>query len=128
MDERLQSRLLVVSIAISVAFSLAAKRHILIKGGRYLEEIAQADIICFDKTGTLTTNQPTISKIVPLGRRKPETILRQALIAEQHNTHPVAEAIKLTALQHGIEKQKHARCDYHMGCGVEAQSFYLLSK
>ncbi len=113
---------LAASTAISAALSLAAKRHILIKGGRYLEEIAQADIICFDKTGTLTTNQPTISKIVPLGRRKPETILRQALIAEQHNTHPVAEAIKLTALQHGIEKQKHARCDYHMGCGVEAQS------
>ncbi len=110
------------STAVSAALSLAAKRHILIKGGRYLEEVSQADIVCFDKTGTLTTNQPTVSQIVPVGNRKPETILKQALIAEQHNTHPVAEAIKLAAIQHGIPQQKHARCDYHMGQGVEAQS------
>ncbi len=110
------------STAISAALSLAAKRHILIKGGRYLEEVSQADIVCFDKTGTLTTNQPTISQIIPVGNKKPETILKQAFIAEQHNTHPVAEAIKLAAIQYGIPQQKHARCDYHMGRGVEAQT------
>ncbi len=78
------------STAISSALSAAAKRGILIKGGRYLEEVGKAEVVCFDKTGTLTTNQPRIEAILNFSDMTENELLLWAYSAEMHNHHPLA--------------------------------------
>jgi manganese/zinc-transporting P-type ATPase C len=112
--------ILAASTAISAAISTAARRHILIKGGRYLEAIRDADIICFDKTGTLTTNQPEIRQLVNLDGLPEEKLLQLAYSAEIHNQHPVALAIKEEARRRGLQAIRHDVCDYILGMGVRS--------
>ncbi len=57
------------STAVNAAMNVASRKNILIKGGRYLEEIGKIDCICFDKTGTLTTSEPKLSDIVILNNK-----------------------------------------------------------
>ncbi|MFK5953425.1 MAG: heavy metal translocating P-type ATPase, partial [Desulfobacterium sp.] len=113
--------ILSASTAISAAISAAAKRHILIKGGRYLEEVAQADIACFDKTGTLTTNHPEIRQFINVSDIPEDKLLQIAYSAEIHNFHPVALAIKAEAQRREIKPLTHAECNYILGKGVSAK-------
>lgn len=113
--------ILSASTAISAAISAAAKRHILIKGGRYLEEVAQADIACFDKTGTLTTNHPEIRQFINVSDIPEDELLQIAYSAEIHNFHPVALAIKAEAQRREIKPLTHAECNYILGKGVSAK-------
>jgi len=113
--------ILAASTAVSAALSAAAKRHILIKGGRYLEEAGKADMICFDKTGTLTTNQPELVKLVNLSDMTESRILQLACSAEKHNSHPVALAVKAEAAKQGIEPITHEVCEYMLGKGVRSE-------
>lgn len=112
--------ILSASTAISAAISAAAKRHILIKGGRYLEEVAHADIACFDKTGTLTTNHPEIRQFINTSDMEDDELLQIAYSAEIHNFHPIALAIKAEAERRDIPPLTHAECDYMLGRGVRA--------
>ena len=113
--------ILSASTAISAALSAAAKKNILIKGGRYLEDAAKADVICFDKTGTLTTNEPEIAHLAVLSGMKEEELIQLAYSAEIHNLHPVALAIKKEAQKRGIESVKHDVCDYMPGIGIRCE-------
>ncbi|MCD6273368.1 MAG: cation-translocating P-type ATPase [Deltaproteobacteria bacterium] len=113
--------ILSASTAISAAINAAAKRNILIKGGRYLEEAAEADVVCFDKTGTLTTNEPAISHLAALNRISEEELLQLAYSAELHNSHPVALSIKAEAQKRGIKPVRHDLCDYIPGIGVRCE-------
>ena len=70
-----------------------ASHKILIKGGRYIEELAQVDTVVFDKTGTLTESHPKVSEVIPLGTWDRDTVLRNAACLEEHFPHPVAKAI-----------------------------------
>ena len=96
---------LAASAPISAAISAAARRRILIKGGLYLEEIGQADVVCFDKTGTLTMSEPILAHVVNLSDRPDSELIRLAYSAEMHNFHPLAMAVK----------QRAARTGYHPG-------------
>lgn len=107
--------------AVSAAMSSAAKRGILIKGGRYLEETGKADIVCFDKTGTLTTNEPRIETILNFSGLPEEELLLWAYSAEMHNHHPLAMAIKKEAQRRGIDPISHVVCDFTLGRGVRAE-------
>lgn len=106
--------------AVSAAMSAAARRGILIKGGRYLEELGKAEVICFDKTGTLTTNEPRIEAICNLDGLSEKEILFWAYSAEVHNQHPLALAIKKECRKRGIDPYPHAVCDFTLGKGVRA--------
>lgn len=106
--------------AVSAAIAAAAKRGILIKGGRYLEDVGKADAVCFDKTGTLTSNQPRIEHIVNFSSHDETTLLRWAYSAEMHNHHPLALAIRNAAVAREIDPISHAVCDFTLGKGVRA--------
>ena len=112
--------ILSASTAISAAISAAAKRHILIKGGRYLEDAGKADVICFDKTGTLTTNQPSMQELVNLSEMENNEIIQLVYSAEVHNFHPIALAVKEEARKKGIEPIVHDVCEYMLGRGVKS--------
>ncbi len=127
--------------AISAALSAAAKRNILIKGGRYLEEVGKADCICFDKTGTLTDSSIALRKIFlsknfdnyinllssyteeknsPKKHNAEDLLLQLVLSTEMHNHHPLAQAIKQEAMARNIEPMAHTRCEYYLGMGMMA--------
>jgi cation-transporting P-type ATPase C len=112
--------ILAASTAISAAINAAARRHILIKGGRYLEEVDRVDTICFDKTGTLTTNQPEIRQLVNLNGLSEDELLQLAYSTEIHNSHPVALAIKEEARRRGLAAISHDVCEYILGKGVRS--------
>lgn len=81
------------SIAVISAMLEASKRNVLVKGGKYLEAIKDADVIVFDKTGTLTNANPTVKKVVPLNGYTHDEVLRIAACLEEHFPHSVANAI-----------------------------------
>jgi cation-transporting P-type ATPase C len=112
--------ILSASTAISAAINAAARRHILIKGGRYLEELYNVDTICFDKTGTLTTNQPEIRQLIKLDGLSEDDLIQLAYSTEIHNSHPVARAIKSEAQRRGIDAIQHDVCEYILGKGVRS--------
>lgn len=114
------STVLSAKTSVSAAMSAAAKRGILIKGGRYLEEMGQSDVYCFDKTGTLTTNQPRIEKIINYSKHTEDELLRWAYSAELHNHHPLALAIKHEAEARQLDPLLHMECNFTLGRGVSA--------
>ena len=112
--------ILSASTAISAAISAAARRHILIKGGRYLEEVDKVDTICFDKTGTLTTNQPEIRQLISIDGLSEDELIELAYSTEIHNSHPVALAIRDEARRRGLAAIQHDVCEYILGKGVRS--------
>jgi cation-transporting P-type ATPase C len=111
---------LAASTAISAAISTAARRHILIKGGRYLEEIGKAEIVCFDKTGTLTTGHATVQQIVPTGNASETDLLTWAASAEGYSHHPLAVALGTAAAERGLTPVPADRSESFLGMGVHA--------
>ncbi|PID73966.1 MAG: heavy metal translocating P-type ATPase [Desulfobacterales bacterium] len=116
---------LAASTAVSAAMNAAARHQILIKGGRYLEEIGKCETVFFDKTGTLTTTEPVLQKTVGItSSHSPvmaEDLLQLAASAEAHNHHPLAQAIVAEARRRGVAPLGHSECDYHMGMGMCAR-------
>ncbi|WP_031584379.1 heavy metal translocating P-type ATPase [Selenomonas bovis] len=106
--------------AISAAISAAAKRGILVKGGNYIEALAETDTVVLDKTGTLTVGVPQISftRTAP-GVDEKEMILLAAS-AEQHSVHPLAVAIQKYVKEHGWTVPQHASSKTVVARGMEA--------
>lgn len=110
-----------LSTPISVISALreAADMGITVKGGKYLEEFAQADTIVFDKTGTLTKAEPRLEKVIPFGNRKENEILKIAACIEEHFPHSMARAIVKAALERGIDhEEEHADVKYIVAHGI----------
>lgn len=100
----------------------AARRNIVIKGGRAMEKLATADMIVFDKTGTLTTGQPAIDDIIPIDRRySPRSILRLAAAAEAGLNHPVANALAAKACEMCVRLPDKIDARLRVGLGVKAR-------
>ncbi len=96
-----------------------ASLKILIKGGRYIEELAQVDTVVFDKTGTLTESHPKVSEVIPLGTWDRDTVLRNAACLEEHFPHPVAKAIVRAAADEELHhEEEHAEVKYVVGHGI----------
>ena len=114
-----------IRVSIPTAF-LGALNHttrhgVLVRSGRTLEQLAEVDTIVFDKTGTLTEGTLAIANIAPLSSTlSPERLLQLAASAEQHLTHPVAEAIVEQAQARGISLLPRDDWDYSVGLGVTA--------
>ena len=112
------------SIAVISAMLEASKRNVLVKGGKYLEAIKDADVIVFDKTGTLTNANPTLKKVVPLNGYTRDDVLRIAACLEEHFPHSVANAIVNQAKKEGlIHDEEHAKVEYIIAHGI-ATSLY----
>ena len=86
---------LVISVPLSFFAGIggASRAGILIKGGNYLEALANADTVVFDKTGTLTKGSFTVSDVVPANGFSKEEVLFYAANAERYSTHPIGVSI-----------------------------------
>ena len=80
--------------AMSAAIGAAAKRGILVKGGNYIEALAETDTVVLDKTGTLTVGIPQIAFIKTAKGVEEKEMILLASSAEQHSVHPLAVAIQ----------------------------------
>ena len=98
-------------LAVLSAMRECGSYHITVKGGKYLEALANADTIVFDKTGTLTHATPTVVQIVPFGTRTEDEVLGIAACLEEHYPHSMANAVVQAASARGIRMMKcTARC------------------
>ena len=107
-------------LAILGAIGRSAQLGSIIKGGLYLESLAEIDIILLDKTGTLTYGTPEVLEILPADGNSAESLIRAAVIAESRSEHPVAKAILRKAGSMGISCEEPERFEYTPGKGVIA--------
>lgn len=96
---------LATPIAMLATIGGAAKRGLLIKGGKHIESLARADVLLVDKTGTLTLGQPQVTDIVPVGTSTNAEVLSLAVAAERYSEHPLAEAVRTHATSAGLASQ-----------------------
>ena len=107
------------SIAVMAAQRESAKQGFLVKGSRFFDAMAEADVIVFDKTGTLTAAQPSVCLVESYCDETPEEILRLAACFEEHFPHPVARAVVNKALEKGLEhRERHAEVEYIIAHGI----------
>ncbi|HHX11291.1 MAG TPA: cadmium-translocating P-type ATPase [Clostridiales bacterium] len=111
---------LVISVPLSFFGGIggASKKGILVKGGNYLEVLAQTEIIVFDKTGTLTKGVFEVQEITPVDITK-EKLLEISAYAEYYSNHPISNSIK-RAYEGDIDSNRISKADELPGHGVEA--------
>jgi len=112
---------LATPVAMLASIGGSAKRGLLIKGGKYLETLARADVVLVDKTGTLTLGQPQITDVVPLNGLPAKDILRLAASAERYSEHPLAEAVRAAARAQDIALSEPENFESVPGMGVRAR-------
>lgn len=112
---------LATPVAMLASIGGSAKRGLLIKGGKYLETLAHADVVLVDKTGTLTLGQPQITDIIPLNGLSTSDILTLAASAERYSEHPLAEAVRAAARTRDIELLEPVHFEAIPGKGVRAE-------
>ena len=111
---------LVISVPLSFFGGIggASKKGILVKGGNYLEVLAQTETIVFDKTGTLTKGVFEVQKITSVGISE-EELLEISAYAEYYSSHPISNSIK-RAYKGDIDSNRISKVDEIPGHGVEA--------
>ncbi|MEW6232167.1 MAG: cation-translocating P-type ATPase [Chloroflexota bacterium] len=112
---------LATPIAMLASIGAGAKRGLLIKGGKYLEALARADVLLIDKTGTLTLGRPQITDILPLNGMSPDEVLAMAASAERYSEHPLAEAVRAAARGRGLPLDEPEQFEALPGLGVRAR-------
>lgn len=118
---------LATPLTVLSAMRQAAGEGLLIKGGRYLEGLARADLAVFDKTGTLTGARPVVTDVVPLRRNRGgmlsrEDVLRVTACLEEHFPHPVARAVVRRAEEEGLmHAEEHAEVEYVVAHGIASR-------
>lgn len=111
---------LATPVAMLASIGGSAKRGLLIKGGKYLEMLARADVVLVDKTGTLTLGQPKITDIIPLNGLPASEILFIAASAERYSEHPLAEAVRVAARVQNIALSEPQDFEAIPGLGIRA--------
>lgn len=110
---------LAMPISVLSAIREAGMYHITVKGGKYLEAVAEAVTIVFDKTGTLTKARPTVKEVVTFGEESPEEMLRIAACLEEHFPHSMAKAVVTAARNKGLEHEEmHSKVEYIVAHGI----------
>ncbi|MEW6248605.1 MAG: heavy metal translocating P-type ATPase [Nitrospirota bacterium] len=107
--------------AVLASMTKAVRHGLLIKGGRYLERLAEVDAVVFDKTGTLTMGAPEVMHVASCGRWSSGEMLVLAAASERRLTHPVAQAVVKAAAARGLDIPERTASKYVIGLGVQAQ-------
>jgi heavy metal translocating P-type ATPase len=109
-------------ISVLSAIKEASEYNITVKGGKFLEAVADADTIVFDKTGTITKAQPTVVRVVSFCDEPEDELLRQAACLEEHFPHSVARAVVDCALNKGLSHDElHTNVEYIVAHGIASQ-------
>jgi P-type Cu+ transporter len=111
---------LATPIAMLATIGSNAKRGVLIKGGKYLETLARADVLLIDKTGTLTLGKPIVTDVISLNGMDENTLLSYAASADRYSEHPLADALRRSAQEHGIALREITNFESLTGMGVRA--------
>ncbi|MDO8834325.1 MAG: heavy metal translocating P-type ATPase [Vicinamibacterales bacterium] len=113
---------LVISTPVAVvsALAAAARKGVLIKGGRHLETLGRVACLAFDKTGTLTRGVPDLRRVVALGAATEHEVLRVAAALEARSAHPIGRAILRRADREGLVVEPGERHEALPGLGVTA--------
>lgn len=110
---------LATPISVISAIKEASSKSIMVKGGKYLELLSQADTVVFDKTGTLTSAEPKLCKVFAFGNYSEREVLKISACIEEHFPHSVARAIVNGAAERGIDhKEEHADVEYVVAHGI----------
>ncbi len=109
-------------ISVLSAIREASRYGITVKGGRFLEAVADADTIVFDKTGTLTEAKPTVARVVSFCDESEDELLRQAACLEEHFPHSVAKAVVDAAHKKGLSHEElHTDVEYIVAHGIASK-------
>ena len=113
---------LVISVPVSVVTAIArgARDGILIKGGIYLERLADIKAVAFDQTGTLTRGRPALAQVTAFGGTTEQEALALAAAVEAGSEHPIAAAITAGARDRGLDIPTARDARALPGAGMEA--------
>jgi heavy metal translocating P-type ATPase len=110
---------LAMPLAVLSAMREAGNYHITVKGGKYMEAVAQADVIIFDKTGTLTHACPVVTEVVPFAGQNASDMLALAACLEEHFPHSMANAVVQAAREQGLNHEEfHSQVEYIVAHGI----------
>ena len=112
---------LATPIAMLASIGGAAKQGLLIKGGKYIETLARADVLLVDKTGTLTLGKPQITDVIPLNGLSADELLGLTASVERDSEHPLASAVRDAAADRRIPLSRPSAFQAIPGQGVRAQ-------
>ncbi len=110
--------ILATPVAVIGGINRAARRHIIVRNGGALEQLASVAVAVFDKTGTLTVGTPTVSRVSALDRRDEREILRLAAGVEQGSGHLLARSVVAAAVDRSIPVPEAAGVIETSGSGV----------
>ena len=107
---------LAMPISVLSAIREANTHKMTVKGGKYLESVADAKTIVFDKTGTLTEAKPTVADVVSFNGMSPDELLRIAACLEEHFPHSMAKAVVNAAKERHLDHEEmHSKVQYIVG-------------
>ena len=111
---------LTTPLSVISAMREASDNRMMVKGGKFLENYANADTIVFDKTGTLTNATPKVVEVIPMSKRyNRDEILRMAACIEEHFAHSIATAIVKQAEEEGLKHEEdHSEVEYIVAHGI----------
>ena len=114
---------LTTPLSIISAMREASDNRMMIKGGKFLENYANADTIVFDKTGTLTNATPMVVDVIPMSKRYTrDEILTMAACIEEHFAHSIAAAIVKQAEKEGLKHEEdHSEVEYIVAHGIATE-------
>ena len=114
---------LTTPLSIISAMREASDNSMMIKGGKFLENYANADTIVFDKTGTLTNATPKVIDVIPMSKRYTrDDILRMSACIEEHFAHSIATAIVKQAEAEGFyHEEDHSEVEYIVAHGIATE-------
>lgn len=112
---------LTMPLSVLSAMKEASRYNISVKGGKFMEAVAEADTIVFDKTGTLTRATPSVADVIGFNGNDADEMLRLAACLEEHFPHSMAKAVTEKAREKGLDHDKselHARVEYVVAHGI----------
>ncbi len=110
---------LATPLAILSSMNEGVRHRVMVKGGRYLENLSRVDTVVFDKTGTLTQSRPEVARVIPVDGWEADEVLRLAACLEEHFPHPVAKAVVHCAEERQLQHaEEHAEVEYVVAHGI----------
>jgi heavy metal translocating P-type ATPase len=112
---------LAMPVAVLSAIREASMHSVTVKGGKYLEAVADADTIVFDKTGTLTKACPKVTEVIPFNGETADELLRIAACLEEHFPHSMAKAVVEAAKAKNLgHEEMHSKVEYLVAHGISS--------